>query len=88
MAAHHLLLATLVHTELYVAPAIYVDKRDLLIVIHRIYILVYVVLPEPLNLRMRPSKCPRATSFATFKSQSEQNHSEVQDHKAQNYTHS
>lgn len=32
MAAHHLLLATLVHAELYVAPAIYVDKRDLLIV--------------------------------------------------------
>lgn len=82
MAAHHLLLATFIHAEFYTAPAIYVDKRDLLIVIHRIYILVHIVLPEPFNLRMRSSKCSRATSFATFKSQSEQNHSEVQDHKA------
>ena len=40
MAAHHLLLATFIHAEFYTAPAIYVDKRDLLIVIYRIYILV------------------------------------------------
>lgn len=85
VSAHHLMLATLVHAELYAAPAIYVDKHDLLLVIYRTYILVFVVLPKPLHLSMRLLEYPRATSSATVKSQSEQKRSEVQDHRAQNY---
>ena len=53
VSAHHLMLATLVHAELYAAPAIYVDKRDLLLVIYRTYILVFFVLPNPLNSSVR-----------------------------------
>ena len=47
------MLATLIHAELYVAPAIYVTKRDLLIVIHWTYILVSVFLPKSLNTSVR-----------------------------------
>ena len=56
--------------------------------IHRAYILGFVVLPKPLNTSMRLSKYPRAILFATAKSQAEQKRSEVQDHKVQNYTRS
>jgi hypothetical protein len=47
------MLATLVHAELYAAPTIYVDERDLLSVIYRTYILAFVVLLEPLNSSVR-----------------------------------
>lgn len=47
------MLATLVHAELYAGPTIYVDKRDLLLVIYRTYILVFFVLPKPLNSSVR-----------------------------------
>ena len=65
VSAHHLIIGTLVHAELYAAPAIYVDKRDLLLVIYRTYILVFVVLPKPFEIF-------QATSFSTANSPSEQ----------------
>jgi hypothetical protein len=53
VSAHHLLLATLVHAELYAALAIYVEKRDLLLVIYRTCMLVFVVLLKPLISSVR-----------------------------------
>ena len=53
VCAYHLIVGTLVHAELYAAPAMYVDKRDLLLVIYRTYILVFVVFPKPLNSSVR-----------------------------------
>jgi len=59
------MLATLVHAELYAAPAIYVDKRDLLLVIYRTYILVFFVLPKPLNSSVRLLEYFKRLSFLT-----------------------
>jgi hypothetical protein len=69
------MVGTLVHAGLYAAPAMYVDKRDLLLAIvwtYRIYILVFLVLPESWNSSMRLLEYPQATSFSTANSQFEQ----------------